>query len=40
VITSLVTEAYTGSLGPVATGFQLESVVIAEGAMMIIGRAK
>jgi hypothetical protein len=40
VITSLVTEAYTGSLGPVATGFMLESIIIANGAMMIIGRIK
>lgn len=40
VVTSLVSEAYTGSLGPLATGFQLESVIIAEGAMMIIGRIK
>jgi len=40
IITSLVTEAYTGSLGPIATGFNLESIVIANGAMMIIGRIK
>ena len=37
-ITSLVTEAYTGALGPVATGFRLEGIIIANGAMMIIGR--
>lgn len=40
IITSLVTEAYTGSLGPIATGFNLESIVIANGAMMIVGRIK
>lgn len=40
IITSLVTEAFAGSLGPVATGVSLESVVIANGAMMIIGRLK
>ena len=40
VITSLVTEAYTGALGPVATGFKLEGIVIAKGAMMIIGQIK
>ena len=40
IITSLVTEAYTGSLGPIATGFNLESVIIANGAMMIVGRIK
>jgi hypothetical protein len=38
VITSLVTEAYTGALGPMATGFRLEGIVIASGAMMIIGQ--
>ena len=38
VITTLVTEAYTGSLGPVATGFQLEGIVIADGMMMVVGR--
>ena len=38
VITSLVTEAYTGSLGPVATGFQLEGIVISDGMMMIVGK--
>jgi len=40
IITSLVTEAYTGSLGPIASGFNLESIVIANGAMMIVGRIK
>lgn len=38
VITSLVTEAFTGSLGPMATGIRIEGIVIAEGAMMIVGR--
>ena len=38
VITTLVTEAYTGALGPMATGFRLEGIVIASGAMMIIGQ--
>ncbi|MFC2028469.1 hypothetical protein ACFLTX_00920 [Chloroflexota bacterium] len=38
VITSLVTEAYTGSLGPVATGFRLEGIVISDGIMMIVGK--
>ena len=40
IITSLVTEAYTGSLGTYATGFKLESIVIANSAMMIFGRLK
>jgi hypothetical protein len=40
IITSLITEAYTGSLGTFATGFNLESIVIANGAMMIVGQLK
>jgi len=40
IITSLVTEAYTGSLGTLATGFNLESIVIANSAMMIVGKIK
>jgi hypothetical protein len=40
VITAIVKEAYTGALGPVATGFRLESVAIANGAMVIVGRTK
>lgn len=39
-IASIVTEAYTGSLGPAATGFRLESVIIANGYMMLIGRVR
>lgn len=40
IITTLVTEAYTGSLGTLATGFSLESIIISDGAMMIVGRVK
>lgn len=39
-ISTLVAEAYTGSLGPVLTGFRLESIVIADGLMTISGRIK
>ena len=39
-LTVLVTEAYTGSLGPVATGFRLESITIANGLMTVTGRVK
>lgn len=38
IITSMVTEAYTGSLGPLATGFRVEGIIIAKGAMMIVGK--
>jgi hypothetical protein len=39
-LTALVTEAYTGSLGPIATGFRLESISIANGLMTVTGRIK
>jgi len=39
-LTALITEAYTGSLGPVATGFRLESINIANGLMTVTGRIK
>ena len=38
--TAIINEAYTGSLGPIATGFRLESITIAYGAMVIVGRTK
>lgn len=37
---AIITEAYTGSLGPVATGFRLESISIANGLMTVTGRIK
>jgi len=39
-LTAIITEAYTGSLGPVATGFRLESINIANGLMIVTGRIK
>jgi len=39
-ITALIKEAFTGSLGPVATGMRLESITISNGAMVIVGRIK
>lgn len=39
-ISKLVSEAYTGSLGPIATGFRLESITIAAGVMTLVGRIK
>lgn len=39
-ISKMVSEAFTGSLGPVATGFRLESIAIADGIMTITGRIK
>jgi hypothetical protein len=39
-MTSLISEAYTGSLGPVATGLRIESIVIADGIMTITGRIR
>jgi hypothetical protein len=39
-ITAMVKEAYTGSLGPVATGLRIESISIANGVMTITGRIR
>jgi hypothetical protein len=38
--TAIVSEAYTGALGPVATGFRIEAIVISDGMMAITGRVK
>jgi hypothetical protein len=39
-VSALVQQAFTGSLGPVATGFRLESVTINDGIMTVAGRVK
>lgn len=39
-ISAIIDEAFTGSLGPVAIGFRLESITIADGVMTMIGRIK
>lgn len=39
-ISKLVSEAYTGSIGPAATGFRIESITIANSVMTIVGRIK
>src|SRR5215211_8163466 len=36
-ITAMVKEAYTGSLGPVATGLRIEAISIANGLMTVTG---
>ncbi|KAF0107141.1 MAG: hypothetical protein FD146_1982 [Anaerolineaceae bacterium] len=38
--TAIIQEAYTGALGPAATGFRLETVVIADGTMTLTGRTR
>ncbi len=38
--TAALQEAYTGALGPVATGLRLESISIADGIMTLNGRTK
>jgi hypothetical protein len=40
MLTAIIKEAYTGALGPVATGFRLETIVIANGTMTLTGRTK
>ena len=39
-IAAMVREAYTGSLGPVATGLRIETIAIANGTMTITGRIR
>ena len=39
-ITALIREAYTGSLGPVATGLRIETIAIANGVMTVTGRIR
>jgi hypothetical protein len=40
VITTAIKEAYTSALGPVATGFRLDSIRIESGTMTVVGRIK
>jgi hypothetical protein len=39
-ITAIIEEAYTGALGPVATGFRITSITIADGIMTVIGNIR
>lgn len=39
-ISSIIAEAFTGSLGPVATGIRIETITIADGVMTLTGRIK
>jgi hypothetical protein len=39
-ISAMIQEAYTGSLGPVATGLRIQSITIADGLMILIGRVR
>lgn len=40
VVSALIAEAFTGTLGPVAVGFRLESIAIADGVMTLTGRIR
>lgn len=39
-LTAMIEEAYTGSIGPAATGLRIETITIANGIMTITGRFK
>lgn len=39
-LNAIIAEAFTGSLGPVAVGFRLEAISIADGIMTLTGRIK
>ncbi len=40
VITATVQEAYTGAVGPAATGIRIESITLADGTMTVVGQIK
>ena len=40
IITASIQELYTGAIGPLATGFRLEDITIANGEMSISGQPK
>jgi len=39
-LTAMIAEAYTGSIGPAATGMRIETITIADGLMTVTGRIK
>jgi len=39
-ISAMIEEAYTGSVGPVATGLRIQTISIADGVMSITGRIR
>lgn len=39
-LTAMIKEAYTGAIGPAATGLRIETITIADGTMTITGRSK
>ena len=39
-LTAMIKEAYTGAIGPAATGMRIETISIADGLMTITGRIK
>lgn len=39
-LTATLKEAYTGAVGPMATGFRIEKIAIGDGYLTILGRVK
>lgn len=39
-ISAMIEEAYTGSVGPVATGLRIQTIAIADGVMTLTGRIR
>lgn len=39
-ISAMIQEAYTGAVGPVATGLRIQSITIADGIMTVTGRIR
>ncbi len=39
-LSAIIKEAYTGAVGPVATGFRIEQIGIRDGIMVMVGKVK
>jgi hypothetical protein len=39
-VSAMIQEAFTGSLGPVATGIRIQTITISDGIMFIVGRIR
>ena len=39
-ISSILTEAFTGSIGPLATGIRIQSIAIADGELALVGKLR
>lgn len=40
IFSAMIKEAYTGAVGPVATGFRIEQIAVQNGFMVMVGKVK